>query len=83
MGPKVCASCRNLRKLAVAMKMPEASVYKYRYTMLRKDNVRGAGKFFIVEAESKSGCVKGFSDRQLWFGVFGPDASHHYAAFFG
>lgn len=64
------------------MKMPEATVHKYRHTMLRKDNVRGTGKHPVVETESESACMQCLSDSQLWFGVLGPDASHHGATLF-
>ncbi len=64
------------------MKMPEATVHKYRHTMLRKDNVRGTGKHPVVETESESACMQCLSDSQFWFGVLGPDASHHGATLF-
>ena len=64
------------------MKMPEATVYKYRHTILRKNNVRGAGKHPVVETESESACMQCLSDSQLWFGVLGPDAGHHGATLF-
>ena len=64
------------------MKMPEATVYKYRHTMLCKNNVWGAGKHPVVETESESACMQCLSDSQFWFGVLGPDASHHGATLF-
>ena len=62
------------------MPMPEAPVYKNRYTPFGKHDVWPPWKSGRMERKSETSRMKLLANRKFWFSPSGPDAGHHPAS---